>query len=56
MSLPNLYVTQVVRLLEELEGGIMARDAETSSTVGVVIGYSSGLLPALLVVSPGPFT
>ena len=54
ISLPSLYTSQVSRLLEELEtNGPIA----TGTSVGV-IGYSSGILPALLVATslPSPRT
>lgn len=50
VSLPSLYVAQVVRLLEELEAGSGSDVQETAAAVG----YSSGLLPALLVASSFP--
>jgi malonyl CoA-acyl carrier protein transacylase len=50
ITLPNLYVTQVLRLFEELE---VAEEVETEAPASVV-GYSSGLLPALLVASSFP--
>ncbi|KAH8109903.1 polyketide synthase [Phellopilus nigrolimitatus] len=49
VSLPSMYVAQVVRLLEELETGAMVHTAPVD-----VVGYSSGLLPALLVATSFP--
>nr|UPO09356.1 PKS7818 [Inonotus obliquus] len=50
IALPSLYVTQVVRLLEEVEtNGPVAKGASVE-----VIGYSSGILPALLVATSFP--
>ncbi|KAL5503739.1 PKS1 [Sanghuangporus vaninii] len=54
IALPSLYITQVTRLLEELE---MNEPLAKGTSVGV-IGYSSGILPALLVATslPSPST
>nr|WGJ61596.1 ShPKS5 polyketide synthase 5 [Sanghuangporus sanghuang] len=50
IALPSLYITQVTRLLEELEmNGPLAKGTSVD-----VIGYSSGILPALLVATSLP--
>ena len=49
VSLPSVYVAQVVRLFELLEAGV-----EWDCSRIDVVGYSSGLLPALLVATSLP--
>lgn len=49
VSLPSVYISQTVRLLELLETGV-----EWDDSVIDIVGYSSGLLPALLVASSVP--
>ncbi|THH09272.1 hypothetical protein EW145_g2129 [Phellinidium pouzarii] len=53
IALPSLYIAQVVRLLEVLETKSLPGPEVTD-----VVGYSSGLLPALLVATsfPAPLT
>lgn len=50
VSLPSLYVAQTIRLLEDLE----VETGPLSESPATVIGFSSGLLPALLVASSFP--
>ena len=59
VSLPSLYLAQVIRLLEDLEAGSRRTAVESANnaatnTTAAVVGYSSGLLPALFVASSFP--
>ena len=51
VSLPSLYIAQVVRILEELE---FNSETLLDASGLEIIGYSSGLLPALLVATSLP--
>lgn len=52
ISLPSLYVAQVVRILEEVE--VRPEMLVSGASDLEIIGYSSGLLPALLVATSLP--